>query len=275
MVCCGTAQDGGSVQLHHAVTHRHQVSSDAALAASEVKGQSARAGHQRQECVAVEPPVAVVPRSPRPGNPFRRMSLPRLPQLLPCHPILDPGAASRAAQPEVFTRIFMIMVSKGVGTAKGALELGEYGFLRTVSAPRKGHLSGEGYKESTQGGGSRAGLVGHVVGRGRRGRDGGPGRGGAAAAAAAGRRLAGTTVDPVDSLVELDGQLWRFVDTAGLRKRVNTASGAEYYASLRTRCALAAHSLRTRCALAVRSSPPRWRWCSWTRRSRSASRTSG
>ena len=50
--------------------------------------------------------------------------------------------------------------------------------------------------------------------------------------------VAGTTVDPVDSLVELDGQVWRFVDTAGLRKRVNTASGAEYYASLRTRGAI-------------------------------------
>jgi GTP-binding protein len=32
--------------------------------------------------------------------------------------------------------------------------------------------------------------------------------------------------------------VWRFVDTAGLRKRVNTASGAEYYASLRTRGAI-------------------------------------
>jgi GTP-binding protein len=52
--------------------------------------------------------------------------------------------------------------------------------------------------------------------------------------------VAGTTVDPVDSLVELDGQVWRFVDTAGLRKRVNTASGAEYYASLRTRAAIEA-----------------------------------
>ncbi len=50
--------------------------------------------------------------------------------------------------------------------------------------------------------------------------------------------VAGTTVDPVDSLVELDGKVWRFVDTAGLRKRVNTASGAEYYASLRTRGAI-------------------------------------
>jgi GTP-binding protein len=35
----------------------------------------------------------------------------------------------------------------------------------------------------------------------------------------------GTTVDPVDSLVELDGQVWRFVDTAGLRRRVRQASG--------------------------------------------------
>ena len=42
--------------------------------------------------------------------------------------------------------------------------------------------------------------------------------------------VAGTTVDPVDSLVELDGEVWRFVDTAGLRKRVKTASGMEYYA---------------------------------------------
>ena len=50
--------------------------------------------------------------------------------------------------------------------------------------------------------------------------------------------VAGTTVDPVDSLVELDGEIWRFVDTAGLRKRVNTASGAEYYASLRTKAAI-------------------------------------
>ena len=31
--------------------------------------------------------------------------------------------------------------------------------------------------------------------------------------------VAGTTVDPVDSLVELGGKTWRFVDTAGLRKQ--------------------------------------------------------
>lgn len=52
--------------------------------------------------------------------------------------------------------------------------------------------------------------------------------------------VAGTTVDPVDSLVELDGEVWRFVDTAGLRKRVKTASGMEYYASLRTQGAIEA-----------------------------------
>jgi GTP-binding protein len=50
--------------------------------------------------------------------------------------------------------------------------------------------------------------------------------------------VAGTTVDPVDSLVELGGEVWRFVDTAGLRKRVTFASGAEYYASLRTASAI-------------------------------------
>ncbi|GIF04700.1 ribosome biogenesis GTPase Der [Actinoplanes siamensis] len=46
--------------------------------------------------------------------------------------------------------------------------------------------------------------------------------------------VAGTTVDPVDSLVEMDGEIWQLVDTAGLRKRVHQASGTEYYASLRT-----------------------------------------
>ena len=52
--------------------------------------------------------------------------------------------------------------------------------------------------------------------------------------------VAATTVDPVDSLVEFDGQVWRFVDTAGLRKRVKHASGMEYYASLRTHSAIEA-----------------------------------
>lgn len=50
--------------------------------------------------------------------------------------------------------------------------------------------------------------------------------------------VAGTTVDPVDSLVELDNEIWRFVDTAGLRRRVSHADGMEYYASLRTQSAI-------------------------------------
>jgi GTP-binding protein len=52
--------------------------------------------------------------------------------------------------------------------------------------------------------------------------------------------VAGTTVDPVDSLLDLGGETWHFVDTAGLRRRVNTASGMEYYASLRTASAIEA-----------------------------------
>jgi GTP-binding protein len=52
--------------------------------------------------------------------------------------------------------------------------------------------------------------------------------------------VAGTTVDPVDSLVEIGGETWQLVDTAGLRKRVGTASGTEYYASLRTQGAIEA-----------------------------------
>ncbi|KAA9290090.1 bifunctional cytidylate kinase/GTPase Der [Corynebacterium amycolatum] len=47
--------------------------------------------------------------------------------------------------------------------------------------------------------------------------------------------VAGTTVDPVDSLVQMDETLWRFVDTAGIRKKTKTAKGHEFYASLRTR----------------------------------------
>ena len=50
--------------------------------------------------------------------------------------------------------------------------------------------------------------------------------------------VAGTTRDPLDSLVEVGGETWRFVDTAGLRRRVAHASGAEYYSSLRTQAAI-------------------------------------
>jgi GTP-binding protein len=50
--------------------------------------------------------------------------------------------------------------------------------------------------------------------------------------------LAGTTRDPVDEQVELGGRVWRFVDTAGIRKRVHLQQGADFYASLRTTAAL-------------------------------------
>lgn len=50
--------------------------------------------------------------------------------------------------------------------------------------------------------------------------------------------VAGTTVDPVDELVEMDGEEWILVDTAGIRKKAKTATGHEYFATLRTKSAL-------------------------------------
>ncbi|MFQ6172391.1 ribosome biogenesis GTPase Der [Oryzobacter sp. R7] len=50
--------------------------------------------------------------------------------------------------------------------------------------------------------------------------------------------VAGTTRDPVDELIELRGRTWRFVDTAGIRRRVHQTRGADFYASLRTQTAL-------------------------------------
>ncbi|WP_426560434.1 ribosome biogenesis GTPase Der [Angustibacter sp. McL0619] len=50
--------------------------------------------------------------------------------------------------------------------------------------------------------------------------------------------VAGTTRDPVDEMVELAGRTWRFVDTAGIRRRVHQTRGADFYASLRTQTAL-------------------------------------
>ncbi|OEV03117.1 ribosome biogenesis GTPase Der [Streptomyces oceani] len=49
---------------------------------------------------------------------------------------------------------------------------------------------------------------------------------------------AGTTRDPVDELIELGGRTWKFVDTAGIRRRTHLQEGADYYASLRTAAAL-------------------------------------
>lgn len=50
--------------------------------------------------------------------------------------------------------------------------------------------------------------------------------------------LAGTTRDPVDEQVEIAGRIWRFVDTAGIRRRMHRQQGADFYASLRTAAAL-------------------------------------
>ncbi|WP_406567678.1 ribosome biogenesis GTPase Der [Actinoallomurus soli] len=50
--------------------------------------------------------------------------------------------------------------------------------------------------------------------------------------------VAGTTRDPVDELIELGGETWRFIDTAGIRRRVRESQGADFYATLRTRSAL-------------------------------------
>ena len=50
--------------------------------------------------------------------------------------------------------------------------------------------------------------------------------------------VAGTTRDPVDEVLELDGRRWVFVDTAGIRRRVKHARGADYYAVLRTQGAI-------------------------------------
>ncbi|MFF1557745.1 ribosome biogenesis GTPase Der [Streptomyces sp. NPDC058279] len=50
--------------------------------------------------------------------------------------------------------------------------------------------------------------------------------------------LAGTTRDPVDELIQLGGVTWKFVDTAGIRKKVHLQQGADYYASLRTAAAV-------------------------------------
>lgn len=50
--------------------------------------------------------------------------------------------------------------------------------------------------------------------------------------------VGGTTVDPVDSLIEIDDTVWRFIDTAGLRRKVGQAHGHEFYASVRTHGAI-------------------------------------
>lgn len=48
----------------------------------------------------------------------------------------------------------------------------------------------------------------------------------------------GTTRDAVDELIDIGGTTWRFIDTAGIRRRANQSSGTDYYALLRTQIAL-------------------------------------
>ena len=50
--------------------------------------------------------------------------------------------------------------------------------------------------------------------------------------------VAGTTIDPIDEIVELENSTWRFIDTAGIRKRGKQSEGAEYFSVLRTQSAI-------------------------------------
>ena len=65
--------------------------------------------------------------------------------------------------------------------------------------------------------------------------------------------VAGTTVDPVDELVEISGEIYRFIDTAGIRRRIKEISGHEYYASLRTHSAIERAEV---CVVVVDASEP-------------------
>ena len=65
--------------------------------------------------------------------------------------------------------------------------------------------------------------------------------------------VAGTTVDPVDELVEISGEIYRFIDTAGIRRRIKEISGHEYYASLRTHSAVERAEV---CVVVVDASEP-------------------
>ncbi len=48
----------------------------------------------------------------------------------------------------------------------------------------------------------------------------------------------GTTRDPIDELIDIGESTWRFIDTAGIRRRAHQASGSDYYATLRTERAI-------------------------------------
>ena len=50
--------------------------------------------------------------------------------------------------------------------------------------------------------------------------------------------VAGTTRDPVDMAITIDGQAFRFIDTAGLRRRAKFDGDIEYYSFVRTLAAV-------------------------------------
>lgn len=50
--------------------------------------------------------------------------------------------------------------------------------------------------------------------------------------------FSGTTIDPIDEIVALENSTWRFIDTAGIRKRGKQSEGAEYFSVLRTQSAI-------------------------------------
>jgi GTPase len=49
----------------------------------------------------------------------------------------------------------------------------------------------------------------------------------------------GTTRDPIDEIVELEGNKYRFIDTAGIRRRSHQSEGADFYSVLRSEKAIA------------------------------------
>jgi len=65
--------------------------------------------------------------------------------------------------------------------------------------------------------------------------------------------VSGTTVDPVDELVEIAGEQYQLVDTAGIRRRVKETSGWEYYAFLRTQAAIERAEL---CVMVIEANEP-------------------
>ena len=50
--------------------------------------------------------------------------------------------------------------------------------------------------------------------------------------------VAGTTRDPVDEVIDLDGKKVLLIDTAGIRKKLQKVSGADYYSTLRSQAAI-------------------------------------